>query len=356
MKKVFLSLITVFMVLSLSVVLVKASEATTVELVDGVQIRTDGNNGLRWQASVSNAAENQTYGFLFAQGDLAEVTVETANVVNEQVDGLNEDGTFAATMVKFPKAAATQDISVVAYVKDGENYTYSNVVVRNLAEVAVYAKNSVEGEFVDSIVEYTASNYMSSYKLGDIVFVNNAVYETNPTKLEETFIADWNEKFGTDFKEYSYSDWASSAKAGYGDGVGMTVNGDTDCSGTNAYEFFITDKVTSAKWKWLLTFFLNETDTKDHPARQINALLNGGTYNDEHSNVLYQFAHLSRSLENFFDGNGGSVGKNIDIIIESRATLSDTIHTMSLRVSVPVVVTLYIMFPSMAIIANIAIT
>ena len=53
MKKVFLSLIAFFMVLSLSVVLVKANEATTVELENGVQIRTDGNNGLRWQANVA---------------------------------------------------------------------------------------------------------------------------------------------------------------------------------------------------------------------------------------------------------------------------------------------------------------
>ena len=45
MKKVFLSLITIFMVLSLSVVLVKANETTSVVLKEGVQIRTDGNNG-----------------------------------------------------------------------------------------------------------------------------------------------------------------------------------------------------------------------------------------------------------------------------------------------------------------------
>ena len=318
MKKVFLSLITVFMVLSLSLVLVKASEATTVELVDGVQIRTDGNNGLKWQANIVNYKEGNEYGFLFAQGELESVTVDTLAVVKKVVEGVTlEETTMEATMVNFPKSAATQDISVVAYVYDGENYTYSNVVVRNLSEVAVYAKNIVEGEFVDSIVEYAASNYMSSYKLGDIVFVNNAVYETNPTKLEETFIADWNEKFGTDFTEYSYSDWASSAKAGYGDGVGMTVNGDTDCSGTNAYEFFITDKVTSAKWKWLLTFFLEETNTKVHPKRQINALLNNGSYSDSYGGGLQQFAHLSRSLQNFFDAKGNDVySSDIDVVIK----------------------------------------
>ena len=179
MKKIFLSLLTIFMVLSLSVVFVKANESTTVSLEEGVQIRTDGNNGLRWVANVTNHKEGNEYGFLFAQGDLAEVTVETANVVNEQVDGLNEDGRFAATMVKFPKAAATQDISVVAYVKDGENYTYSNVVVRNLSEVAVEAyKNGVEGDFVKAV--YNASETTFNLNGGDFV----ADYEFNVTRYE----------------------------------------------------------------------------------------------------------------------------------------------------------------------------
>ena len=169
MKKVFLSLITVFMVLSLSVVLVKANETTTVVLEEGVQIRTDGNNGLRWQASVTNPVEGQTYGFLFAQGEIADLTVETANVVNQEVTVLNEDGTFAATMVKFPKAAATQDISVKAYVKVGEEYIYStNTVVRNLSEVAVAAyKKGLEGDFVKAV--YDASETTFNLNGGELI-------------------------------------------------------------------------------------------------------------------------------------------------------------------------------------------
>ena len=316
MKKVFLSLLTFFMVLSLSVVLVKASEATTVELVDGVRIRTDGNNGLRWQANVSYAAENQTYGFLFAQGEVKDLTVATAGVVNQEITELNEDGSFAASMTKFPKAAVANDISVRAYVKTGNEYTYSeNIVVRNLAEVALGAKNKgVAGEFVESIITYVNENYKKTYvNKEDTLFVNSAIYETVPVNLEKVFLADWNAKFGTNMSIFNHEVWADSATDGSDP---LTADTDTDCSGTNAYEFFITDEVTSVKWKWLLTFFLNETDTKEHPARQINALLNGGTYTDAHSNVLSQFAHLSRSLENFFEGNGEVVYKDIDIVIE----------------------------------------
>ena len=318
MKKIFLSLLTIFMVLSLSVVLVKANETTTVAIADGVQIRTDGNNGLKWVANITNHKDTNEYGFLFAQGDLAEVTVNTANVVNKVVEGVTaEEPVMTATMVNFPKKAATQDISVVAYVKDGENYSYSNVVVRNLAEVAVYAKNTIDGEFVNAVVEEVSANYMNTYKLGDIVFVNNAVYETNPANLEKTFIADWNAKFGTEFAEYNYTTWANSAKAGYGEGAGMTANGDTDCSGTNAYEFFITDEATSAKWGWLLDFLLAHKGGTVHPNRQIQALRNGGSYSDSYGGGLQQFGHLSRSLQNFFDAEGKDVyGSGIDVILK----------------------------------------
>ena len=166
MKKVFLSLITIFMVLSLSVVLVKAEGETTVALEDGVQIRTDGNNGLRWQASVTNAAVGDEYGFLFAQGEYTvenfpkDTAIDSAEtqVINE----LKDDDTFAVTMVNFPKSAAVQDITVLAYVKNGETVTYStNVVVRNLSEVAVEAyevKGLTEG-FVKTVYDASETTF-----------------------------------------------------------------------------------------------------------------------------------------------------------------------------------------------------
>ena len=209
MKKIFLSLITIFMVLSLSVVLVKAEGETTVSLIDGVQIRTDGNNGLRWEAVVNNPKDGYKYGFVYALGDLDALDCETPEALAKEIDTLNDDGTYAITITKFPKAAATKDISMRAYATDGVNIIYSdNIVVRNLAEVAVYAKNSVDGDFVNDVVEYVNANYMSTFKLNDIVFVNNAVYETNPNVLEKVFIADWNKKFDTEFAEYAYGSWA----------------------------------------------------------------------------------------------------------------------------------------------------
>ena len=162
MKKIFLSLLTIFMVLSLSVVFVKANEFTIVSLEEGVQIRTDGNNGLRWVANVTNHKEGNEYGFLFAQGDLAEVTVETTEVEKRVVEGVTEEEPImSATMVNFPKKAATQDISVVAYVKEGESYSYSNVVVRNLSEVAInaYEKGIATGDFIEAVYDASETTF-----------------------------------------------------------------------------------------------------------------------------------------------------------------------------------------------------
>lgn len=188
MKRIFYGLITFMMLFAVSLIVVKANNVTVVTLEDGVQIRTDEHSGLRWQAQVENALEGQIYGFLFAQGDLETVTVDTVNVVNKSVEELNEDGTFAATMVKFPKAAATQDISVVAYVYDGTDYIYSNVVVRNLSEVAIEAyEKGLEGDFVKAVYDaslttfnFTDGNvFISSYSMSDY----NHFYSVNGVML-----------------------------------------------------------------------------------------------------------------------------------------------------------------------------
>lgn len=315
MKKVFLSLLTFFMVLSLSVVLVKASEATTVELVDGVRIRTDGNNGLRWQANVSYAAENQTYGFLFAQGEVKDLTVATAGVVNQEITELNEDGSFAASMTKFPKAAVANDISVRAYVKTGNEYTYSeNIVVRNLAEVALGAKNkAVEGEFVESVVEYIAANYKKTYvDANGNVFVNSAVYETVPANLEKLFVADWNAAFETAFEEFDAANWKASAVDGTNP---LTDASATDCTGTNAYEFFVANEVTSAKWAWVLDLLSDLASDAVKPVQQINALKDA----EGNAVALNLFTELAGSLQNFF---AGEVEVEGDVVV-----LMDTDYT-----------------------------
>jgi len=305
MKKIFLSLLVALAFVAVSLTLVKADAATTVDLAEGVQIRTDGNNGLRWVANVTNHNDSNVYGFLFAQGDVANLTAETNGVINQVVTGVDaENLSYSATMVKFPQSAAGQDISVRAYVKVGNTYTYSsNTVVRNLGEVALTAYNTdAAGTFVKNVVNFVESNYKTLY-VGFDGAVNFGVskYEINPANLEKEFVKDWNAKFGTTWTEFNYKDFDVSAIEGT---APLTATTDTDCSGTNAYEFFNTDPVTSAKWDWLLEFFLGETATGVHSKLQINALLGNGTYEVDNNGTpvtqLWKLMHFSRSLHNFF--------------------------------------------------------
>lgn len=288
MKKIVLSLLTVFMVLSLGFIAVKASEPTKVELQDGVQIRTDGLNGMKWVANVVNHNDTNEYGFLFAKGEVAEVTVATPGVIKQVVEGVSEENTvMSATMVNFPKKAAHQDISVVAYVYDGANYSYSKVVVRNLAEVAVTASNSVAGSFVQSVVNYVSTNYMKTYTDGNgNVFVDTATYETRPEYLEQLFVADWNKAYDTSFTEFDANTWKASAVNG---STPLVNASDVNCAGTNVYDFFVANETTSAKWGWILDMFLELNVDAVKPVEQINALKNAET-NDIALNLFEEFA------------------------------------------------------------------
>ena len=309
MKKIVLCLLTVFMVLSLGFIAVKASEPTKVEIEDGVQIRTDGLNGMKWVANVVNHKDTNEYGFLFVKGEVAEVTVATPGVIKQVVEGVSEENTvMSATMVNFPKTAAHQDISVVAYVYDGANYSYSKVVVRNLAEVAVTASNSVTGSFIQNVVNYVSTNYMKTYTdCNGNVFVDTATYETRPEYLEQLFVADWNKAYDTSFIEFDANTWKASAVNG---STPLVNASDVNCAGTNVYDFFVANETTSAKWGWILDMFLELNVDAVKPVEQINALKNAET-NDIALNLFEEFA---LSLLYFFNKDLAPEGDVIALV------------------------------------------
>lgn len=309
MKKIVLCLLTVFMVLSLGFIAVKASEPTKVEIEDGVQIRTDGLNGMKWVANVVNHKDTNEYGFLFVKGEVAEVTVATPGVIKQVVEGVSEENTvMSATMVNFPKTAAHQDISVVAYVYDGANYSYSKVVVRNLAEVAVTASNSVTGSFIQNVVNYVSTNYMKTYTdCNGNVFVDTATYETRPEYLEQLFVADWNKAYDTSFTEFDANTWKASAVNG---STPLVNASDVNCAGTNVYDFFVANETTSAKWGWILDMFLELNVDAVKPVEQINALKNAET-NDIALNLFEEFA---LSLLYFFNKDLAPEGDVIALV------------------------------------------
>lgn len=305
MKKIFLGLFVLIAVFSFAVVLVKAEE-TSVALADGVQIRTDGNNGLRWEATVTHPEEGQVYGFLFAQGELTaeQLNKDTVNVVKKEVEGLKEDGKYHATMVKFPTSAVVQDITVRAYVRTGEEYEYSdNVVTRNLAEVAVYSKNTTGGEFVNNVVEYVNTNFKKVYTNShNAYFIDSAIYESNYALLKVAFINDWNECFDT-----SLDSNTAFVVSNY-NSIFETEAIATKITDSKLYKFF-NHEVYKEKWGWLLTYFEEQTDVltaSSYVKNQFNAIKNGTS--DLADGDWYKGQHFISYLLSLFNGKYSSTG------------------------------------------------
>ncbi len=303
MKKVFLSLITIFMVLSLSVVLIKAEGETTVELRDEISVRTDANVGIMWEGTVNNPQEGQTYGFLFAQGEVNDLSVETADVVNVEITELLEENKFRATMVKFPKAAVAQDISVRTYVKTGDEYAYSEYVdVRNLAETVLYAKNQgLTGDGLTNVVTYLENNYMKTYNVGNTQYLVKPIYEYEPTELAKEFIKDWNSVMGQSID--TMSGWAANNK----NGASATVTKDVILN-TNIYKFFNNDeKAMLAKWEWLLDY-IPTTANNSFAKTQAQYIKGEKALADSGNADWYGSQHLISRIENFFTRKSATTG------------------------------------------------
>lgn len=148
---------------SFNFISVKAS--ATVTLTEGVSVRTNGDNGLKFQATVSDAVSGATYGMLFIRGIVNDFDSLISGVVSAEVDSLNEYNKFCVTMVKFPQAFYAQNISVRAYIKVNDEYPYSpNIVICNLYEKAVKllsSNNYVESEIIEEIINNTYVKFMA---------------------------------------------------------------------------------------------------------------------------------------------------------------------------------------------------
>jgi len=290
--------------------------------VQGAQVRTSGTAGIRFVGSV-DASYDKTkvtaYGMSIALGkanvDAIVIggTVNGKSVLSAQVSSL-EGTIFYINLIDIPSSMYGQEVTARSYVVDNGEVVYSDTATtRTLGQVTLAVKAAGNsGGLIDEIYASLNTNYKKVHKdaYGNI-FVTNSIYETNPVKLEQEFVEDWNAKFGTTWTALTYTALQASAVDGT---TPLTANEDGDASGTNMYEFFITDEETSAKWGWLLDYLMSVGTGKVHPKRQINALLNGGSYNDEgytNGTYLWMFKHLSASIVNFFQG-GNSAGRDFN--------------------------------------------
>ena len=299
-------------------------EASTSDLikVEGAQIRTSGSAHIRFVAKVDESYDTtnvSAYGIVLAYGEVKVdalvkgATLNGKSVVSAEVTELGENNYYYVNLIEIPDTMYGQLVSARAYVvKNGTTIYSDTIVVRSLSEVLLKAYSDGErSSLIEGIYNKIRVDYKNFYvDQFNTVYLASSVYETDPLKLEKEFVADWNNKFGTDWTELTYANLQASAKAGT---TPLADNNATDCSGTNFYDFFNKDEKTSAKWKWLLEYLIEVSTGTVHPARQANAILGDGTYTDDYGSQMWSFMHLSASITNFFKG-GSSRDKNNDII------------------------------------------
>ena len=327
MKKIlFVLMFVAFACLALCGFNVSTAATTSNEIyIEGAQVRVEGTAGIRFVGKISDsfdAEEVTAYGFALAFGetDIDNIviggTVNGKSVLCTQVSDTTEEGNYYVNLIDIPDTMYGQKVTARTYfIKNGEVIYSDSTTVRSLGQVTLAVKKAGQtSDLIEEIYNVVKTNYKNIYTdMKGNKFVTSSIYETRPANLEIAFISDWNNKFGTSMTEFNWETWRTSACEG---ATPMTATSDTNCSGTNAYEFFNTDPTTSAKWSWLLTFLLEETFTGVHPLRQITALLGDGTASDDWGKNMQLFNHLSRSLYNFFSGTGANVGNgDIDIVI-----------------------------------------
>ena len=173
MKKLFIFIFTlVFICFITSGLNTKATTLETNELItiQGAQIRTSGNIGIRFVGKVDTnySEEVEAYGICIAFGQATTEnlylgqSVNDKNVLAAQVSSVDENNCFYITLIDIPETMYNQKVTARSYVKttSGEYIYSASVVTRSFYKTvkAVYeAGNNSEyiKQIYDSIPEYT---------------------------------------------------------------------------------------------------------------------------------------------------------------------------------------------------------
>ena len=304
--------------------IVKATDLETDSriVVNGAAVRTTGNAGLKFTASVGDydTTNVSAYGIAIAFGT-AEAnndfcvggTVNGKSVLSATADELDAKDNFHVVLYGIPEASYLQDVTARAFVVDnGETIYGTTVTVRNLAEVTLKALNDGEtGDLLTTVSTYISTNYKKAYDTIDGIFaVDNAAYCYDPTELGQLFVADWN-KFvdeGDRIESISSNIKATAASLSHRAKEGADfyysakwtkwsdTTSTTDISESNLYRFF-NDSFYGSKWGWLLTVMRTAENDAANAAWQAIAIQGDGTNS---SKALYAGQHLCISIVGFF--------------------------------------------------------
>ena len=171
MKKVSLFLFGLIIIFSLYCGLSVKADVISIDLVDGARIRTEGVQGLRFEASINNTDGVSEYGFYVAKGyhsydDMtAAISLEEATVGgNKLVNRTSSQQSLAITIYDIDDNNLGTTITVIAYYKVSSTYHFSNICVsRNIAEVARAKFATDESlDFVNEVVDKTKVKVTSS--------------------------------------------------------------------------------------------------------------------------------------------------------------------------------------------------
>lgn len=291
-------------------------------VVNGASVRTTGNAGIKFTASVGNYDTNNVtaYGIAIAYGSTdanngfcVGGSINERTVLSATATELDNKDNFHVVLYGIPEAAYLKDLTARAFVIDnGETVYGTTVTVRNLAEVSLKALNDGEtGDLLTSVVAYVSANYKKAYDSYDNGYtIDNAAFCYDPEELGQLFVSDWN-KFvdESDRIESIISNTKANAAslshraktgADFYYSAKWTKWSDTistkNISESNLYQFF-NDSFYGPKWGWLLTLIRVAESDAANSAWQAIAVQNDGTNS---SKSLYAGQHLCLSIIGFF--------------------------------------------------------
>lgn len=304
---------------------VNTVETSELIIVQGAQIRTTGNAGIRFVAKEEYEGTNETaYGIILAYGEaeaneqfVIDGTVNGKAVLKGEVTNTKE-GVYTVTLYNVPEEAYTQVVTARAYVIDGGNAIYSqNVTVKSLAEVALKAKNDGNNaELVNTVVTAMEGYKKVFVDAQNRKYVVSAKYEADYRVLAKLFIADWNEMFATELTEASFLGGSSAAFY-----ASAKTSSETDWTGSKLVTFF-QNEAMKAKWGWVFDL-ITAKSTNSYAKAQITAIKT----NVPNEAKWYRGAHLTSALMSLFAGSTQTSGYGGGLSTSTNYTILPSIST-----------------------------
>lgn len=285
MKKVkILSLLLIFILLFMfSLNRIYATSTSGIEITEGASIRTSGNQGIRFKATVSTLPTNSKHGFFIVLNEHSYSDMSTAILAGENYVGddklvnaevIGNDLTFSVVIYNIDDYYYENDITAVAYVKL-ENGTYelsSTAVTRNILEVAYNAVCDGNDEWYIMDVfhtHYSDMKYNLNYKYNSV------------DEIADDLIKDFNDYAGTSYTLSTLQDCAASS--------------------TNRTKFvqFMRAENYKGKWYWFFNYLMTNREN-NYELIELYAAENYPTY-IENQNINIYTPRMRSLLEEDFE-------------------------------------------------------